>query len=172
MKNVPPCSFFYHRGYAFALAILTVVLLLALFRYHERVGAQGSAGSLSFAQSNVSVAENGGPAAITLTRTGGSSGRVSARVSLTDVSTSPADYVFKPGSPDLAFPAQQFNFSFFGTQSIALQRDGKIILAPSRVRLNADGSVDSTFNAPAFNSLAHGAAAQADGKIVLIGGFI
>jgi uncharacterized delta-60 repeat protein len=169
--NNPPFLLLRLSRSTFALGLLVLVLLLALFRYHERVGAQGSAGSLSFGQSNVSVAENGGSAAITLTRTGGSSGRVTARVGLTDITTSPPDYVFKPGSPDLGFPAQQFNFSFFGTQSIALQRDGKIILAPSRVRLNADGSVDSTFNAPSFNSLAHGAAVQADGKILFIGGF-
>jgi len=90
---------------------------------------------------------------------------------LTDVTTSPADYVFKPGSPDLTFPTQQLSFFFHGPQAIALQSDGKIILASSRVRLNADGSVDSTFNAPVFNSPGYSAAVQADGKIIFVGGF-
>src|SRR6185503_6741321 len=87
----------------------------------EVASAQSSPGSISFTQSSISVNENAGSATITLTRTGGSSGRVVGKVGLTDVTTSPADYVFKPGTPDLTFPSQQFNYSFFGTQSIALQ---------------------------------------------------
>ena len=143
----------------------------AAYLPRQRVLAQGGPGAISFSQSAINVNENAGSASITLTRTGGISGRIVGKVGLTDITTSPADYVFKPGSPDLTFPAQPYNYSFFGDQSIALQPDGKIILAPSAVRLNADGSVDSTFNAPAFNSLAYASNIQPDGKIVFVGGF-
>lgn len=145
--------------------------LVLFFSLQPVVMAQGPPGAISFAQSNFSVNESGGNASITLTRTGGTSGRVVGKVGLTDATTSPADYVFKPGSPDLTFPTHQLSFFFHGPQAIALQPDGKIILAPSRVRLNPDGSVDSTFNAPVFNSPGYSAAVQADGKIVFIGGF-
>jgi uncharacterized delta-60 repeat protein len=135
------------------------------------VSAQGGAGSVSFSQANYTVSEAVGNAAITLTRTGGSAGKVIAKVGLTDITTSPADYVFKPGSPDPSFPPQQLSFFYHGTQSIAQQPDGKLILASSRVRLNANGTVDSSFNAPSFNGPPYSAAVQPDGKIVFVGDF-
>lgn len=170
MKTRPPFS----RSFAAkcVLVLGTLAALLSLIFWEQRhVTAQSGAGTISFVQSNYSVNENGGSAAITLTRTGGSAGRVTGKLSLTDVTTSPADYVFKPGSPDLTFPTQQLSFFYHGPQSIALQPDGKIILASPRVRLSADGAVDSTFNAPVFNNPAYSAAVQADGKIVFVGGF-
>jgi hypothetical protein len=44
-----------------------------------------------------------GNANITLARTGGTDNRVIARVDPTDVTTSPADYIFAPGSLDATF---------------------------------------------------------------------
>src|SRR5215470_2598283 len=125
------------------LWLVTVCLSIGATVWIERfVEAQGAAGSLSFLQANYTVSEGVGNATITLTRSGGSSGKVVAKVGLTDITTSPADYVFKPGSPDLSFPPQQLNAFYHGPQSIAQQPDEKIILASSRVRLNANGTVD------------------------------
>ncbi len=169
--RLPQVSLRDHSIYALCLGGLIFFCSILAFLRPPVVTAQGSPGAVSFSQSAFNVNEGDGSAAITLTRTGGSVGRVVAKVGLTDVTTSPADYVFKPGSPDLTFPTQQLSFFFHGPQAIALQRDGKIICASSRVRLNADGSVDSTFNAPVFNSPGYSAAVQADGKVVIIGGF-
>jgi uncharacterized delta-60 repeat protein len=171
MKNDSPFSPSLPRTCVLSFLIFALVLLALVCFRQQKVSAQAGAGSLSFSQSNYSVNEGGGSAAITLTRTGGSTGRVSGKLSLTDVTTSPGDYVFKPGSPDLAFPTQQLSFFYHGAQSIALQSDGKIILASPRVRLTVDGAVDPTFNAPVFNNPAYSAAIQADGKIVFVGGF-
>jgi len=151
--------------------IVASLFLLSLFLAEEQVTAQVSTGALSFSQANYTVTEGAGSAAITLTRTGGTSGRVVGKVSLTDITTSPADYVFKPGSPDSTFPTMPLGPFFHGPQSIALQPDGKIILAPTAVRLKPDGTVDPTFNAPAFNAPGWSAAVQPDGKIVFVGGF-
>jgi uncharacterized delta-60 repeat protein len=153
------------------LATLGLVVLSTTIWTTQTAGAQGGAGAISFTQSNYNVNENGGNASVTLSRTGGSTGRVTAKVSLADVTTSPADYTFKPGSPDLSFPTQQLSFFYHGSQSIAQQPDGKIVLASSRVRLTADGTVDSTFNAPSFNDPPYSAAVQADGKVVFVGDF-
>ena len=85
----------------FILASLVLALVTTAIWQTRAAHAQAGAGAISFSQSNYSVNENGGNAAITLSRTGGSTGRVNAKVSLTDVTTSPADYTFKPGTPDL-----------------------------------------------------------------------
>jgi hypothetical protein len=73
------------------------------------VSAQGgSPGTLSFSQAEYDVSEGAGNANITLTRTGGSDGAVTAKVSLTDVTTSSADYRLSPGSVDISFaPSSQ-----------------------------------------------------------------
>lgn len=67
--------------------------------------------------------------------------------------------------------------------SLALQPDGKIIVAGNFtafngnsslkyiIRLNPDGSVDTGFSPPALNGGVYAAALQADGKIVIGGGF-
>ena len=67
--------------------------------------------------------------------------------------------------------------------SIVIQTDGKILIggyfttynwitAKYLIRLNSDGSIDSSFNSGAgFNALVYGLALQSDGKIVVGGGF-
>src|SRR5881394_2733590 len=140
----------------------------------QMVGAQGAAGSISFSQANYSVNENVGNAAITLTRTSGFSGKVIGKVALTDVTTSPTDYVFKPGSPDTtwAVPGETVNSSFFDHQTFAMQSDGKILIAFTPViRLNADGTRDSSFSPAALNARPIAVAVQPDGKIIIAGGF-
>ena len=117
------------------------------------VKAQGSPGTLSFAQTNTNVNENSGPATITLTRTGGTDGAVTAKVSLADVTTSPADYRFNPGALDPTFvQVPQASFLYHQTQ-IALQPDGKLVVASNHTvfRVNSDGSPDSTFTTAVLN---------------------
>jgi len=145
--------------------------LVAVVWSGRKVRAQGAAGSISFSQAAYSVNEGGGSATITLTRTGGSSGKVVGKVGLTDITTSPSDYNFKPGSFDSTFPTMSQGTLITGYQSMALQPDGKIILAALTQRLNRDGTVDSTFHAPAFSGPPWAVAVQPDGKIVFVGGF-
>jgi hypothetical protein len=148
--------------------------LLAVFGYQERVGAQGSAGAISFSQANYNVSENGGPAAITLQRTGGSTGPVTAKVNLADVTTSPADYSFTPGSVDLSFaqPSEMFNSTLGSRQAIALQPDGKVLVCTQGLlRFNANGTRDPFFNVPVLNGTAEVVALTSIGKIIIGGGF-
>ncbi len=145
-------------------------------------------GTVSFAAQNFSVKEGDGFATITMTRTGGSDNQVVAKVSLTDVTTSPADYRYAPGSLDTSFnPGTGADGVVYAT---ALQPDGKIIIGGSfsnfngvsanRIaRLNPNGFPDLTFN-PGGSGVANSpggvvgsvwaVAIQADGKI-LIGGY-
>ena len=144
-------------------------------------------GAISFTSGNFNVGEGDGNANITLRRTGGTDNRVVAKVNLTDVTTSPADYVFAPGSLDPTFNSgtgatsssngslQQF------VDTVLLQPDGKILLGGAflfyndvprnRVaRINANGTLDTSFN-PGGGASANVfcMALQPDGKI-LIGG--
>ena len=143
-------------------------------------------GAISFTSSSFSVGEGAGNANITLTRTGGTDNRVVAKVNVADVTTSPADYVFAPGSLDPSFNTGTGATS--GSSAVAqfvepivLQPDGKIVIAGAflfyngvprnRVaRINADGTLDTSFNpGGGANNWVLCMALQPDGKI-LIGG--
>ena len=140
----------------------------------EVVKAQGSPGTLSFSQAGYSVNEDGGSAAITIKRTGGTDGEVIAKVTLADVSTTSADYIFSPGSLDQTFTPgpEVVNAFFYYSKQIALQPDGKLLVGPGGfLRLNPDGSRDLTFNHPTFNGGISSIEIQPDGKIVVAGGF-
>lgn len=106
-----------------------------------------SPGAISFAAQNFSVNEGDGSASITLTRTDGSAGMVSAKITLADVTTTPADYFFSPGSLDTTFTAPPQIGSIYQASSTALQPDGKIIAGDIRGvwRLNADGSSPAAY---------------------------
>lgn len=138
-----------------------------------------SPGAISFAAPNFSVQEGDGSASITLTRTGGTDNRVTAKVSLADITTSAADYRFTPGAVDRSFKINSGPNNI--VKSLLVQPDGKIITGgfPSAnsqlprnnlVRLNADGSQDTTF-APNITGEVRVMALQPDGKI-LIGGVL
>ena len=61
------------------------------------------AGFLNFSMSNYTVAENGGQATITVTRTGGSGGSISASYTITDgTATAGADYLASSGTVNFA----------------------------------------------------------------------
>ncbi len=99
------------------------------------------------------------------------------------------------GSPDTSFGSSGMTTTDFGPtfsfgESVALQSDGKIVVAGSVLdistntldfalaRYNSDGSLDSTFGSggkvitdffTGFNDEAHAVALQSDGKIVVAG---
>jgi|GEM_PF-1150853 len=141
-------------------------------------------GELAFSAADYSVLETAGSATITVKRTGGTDNQVVGKVTLTDVTTSPADYRFTPGARDTTFNAggAGADGSVF---EAAVQPDGKIIIGGTFtsyngdaaasdcvMRLNADGTRDTTFNAggSGANSRVEAVALQPDGKII-IGGF-
>lgn len=155
------------------------------------LGAQAAAvspGSVSFTAQDYSVNEAGGTASITLTRTDGADGPVVAKVTLADITTSPTDYRLVPGGLD-----ETFNPSVSpdgGVLGIALQADGKIIIGGTFTnyngtprhgiaRLNADGSLDASFNPGTGTTYStagviaevHKVIVQPDGKIIVVGQF-
>lgn len=150
-------------------------------------------GAISFSSASYSVGEGGGSATMTLTRTGGTDNKVVARVTLTDVTTSPADYIFSPAALDTSFypggatPGFGANF----VQTTAVQPDGKVLVGgfyfdysgmfrKGIARLNSNGSLDATFDPGTGTSFGPGTggnaavlttALQADGKILIGGDF-
>jgi|GEM_PF-1608191 len=145
-------------------------------------------GAIAFSSSAFSVGEGDGNANITLTRTGGADNPVFAKINIADVTTSPADYVFAPGSLDTTFNTGTGATSGSNAlpqfvQPVVLQPDGKILIggaflfyngvSRNRVaRLNSDGSLDVSFNPGAGpDTPVLCMALQADGKILIGGGF-
>jgi uncharacterized delta-60 repeat protein len=152
-----------------------VALLACALARAVGVSARGSSpGTLSFSQAEYDVSEGVGNASITLSRTGGADGAVTAKVSLTDVTTSPADYRISPGSVDLSFAPSTQNTLFEESQEVALQPDGKVLLGAfglALTRVNPDGTPDKSFKPPAFNSPIDTIVLQPDGKIIVTGTF-
>jgi uncharacterized delta-60 repeat protein len=138
-------------------------------------------GTLSFSSANYSVTESGGNAIITLKRTGGADNPLIAQVTLSDVTTSAADYVFKPGSLDTSFDSSVGADGWIG--AIIPQPDGKILIGgdfttyngtsrPRIARIYADGSLDTSFDPGTGASDRVGTlVVQPDGKILVGGQF-
>ena len=151
------------------------------------LSALASPGVISFSNSSYSVSESDGSVTIMMTRTGGTDNKLVAKVGLTDVTTSGADYR-SPGSVDPIFNSAPGFTSATGTNNVvvatAVQSDGKILLggnftvcrgiARNRIaRLNQDGTLDTTFD-PGIGPDQGGVseiAVQADGKILISGFF-
>ncbi|MBV8856154.1 MAG: Ig-like domain repeat protein [Acidobacteria bacterium] len=160
---------------------LFALLACALTRVGGVSAQGGSPGTLSFSQAEYDVSEGVGVASVTLKRAGGTAGAVLAKVSLTDVTTSPADYVFKPGSLDTTF--QTGTGANQEVNAVALQPDGKLIVGGffstyngvtrrSVARLNPDGSLDTSFDAGmSLDGPVNTLTVQPDGKIIIAGGF-
>jgi len=116
-----------HVKTSIVLILAVLILLVWSFSASVRVRAQGSPVSISFSAAALSVNEGDGGANITLSRTGGSDGQVTAKVSLADVTTSTSDYRFNPGALDPTFiQVPQASFLYYQSQ-IALQPDGKVL---------------------------------------------
>jgi uncharacterized delta-60 repeat protein len=131
-----------------------------------------------------SVTEGTANASITVQRLGNPVGPVTAKVTITDVTTSPADYVFTPGALDTSFdPGNGADSSVYAT---AVQADGKVIIGGNFTsyndddsasdhiaRLNANGTLDTSFNYgnDGMSDDVFVVAVQADGKILVGGGF-
>ena len=152
-------------------AAAAVLLLLALSL--ATAGAAAFApGTISFTAGAFEVDEAAGTATVTLSRNGGAEGAVSARVSLTDVTTNSADYRLAPGSVDTSFALVSPQRFFYYHQGLAVQPDGKVLVAGSPLlRLNADGTTDNGFHPPSFNAPVATVALQPDGKILVSGSF-
>jgi uncharacterized delta-60 repeat protein/CSLREA domain-containing protein len=145
-------------------------------------------GAISFSSASYSVGEGDGSTNVALTRTGGTDNKVVAKVSLADVTTSPADYVFKPGTFDSSFNVGTGATSGSSAlsqlvESVLLQPDGKTIIGGAFLffngtprnriaRINANGSLDTLFNpGTGANNLIFTMALQPDGKIIIGGLF-
>ena len=149
------------------LSLAFLVFIAWSFSPFAGVRAQGSPGTLSFAQAAINVNESAGSATITVTRSGGTDGAVTAKVSLADGTTTPADYRFNPGALDPAFvQVPQASFLYYQTQ-IALQPDGKLLVASNHTvfRVNSDGSPDPTFTTAALNGGCSAIALQSDDNL-------
>lgn len=139
--------------------------------------AAATSGAISFSNQSFSVNEGDGSASITLTRTGGADGVINGKVSLSDVTTSSADYLLSPGSLDPTFVNTQATAGAAGSYaypSMALQTDGKLIVGDTGglLRLNPNGSRDTTFMAGiSMNGGVECVAIQPDGKILVGGSF-
>ena len=138
-------------------------------------------GALSFSAPIYSVREGQGAATITLRRTDGADKKVTAKVSLADITTTSADYLFAPGAVDASFNPGTGTDNV--VSAIAVQPDGKILIGGSfttykgtsrnRIaRLNADSTLDTSFNpGTGANTAIYAVAVQADGKIIIAGNF-
>lgn len=123
---------------------------------------------ISFSSPTYNVSETDGNAVITLTRTGTPNNKIVAKFTLTDVTTSPADYRFTPGALDASF-----NPTCPGAvKALAVQADGKVIAASPAsnviARFNTDGSADNSFNPDPGAAIGTGwVGVQPDGKILV-----
>ncbi len=137
----------------------------------EESALQGAPGVISFAQPAYSVNEGDGAATLTLTRSGGTSGRVSVKVTLADVTTSPADYRQNPAERDATYAPPRFGSIY--ENALTLQPDGKLLVSSNYpTRLNSDGSVDPNFGVGlTLNGSVSASAVQPDGKIIIVGSF-
>ncbi|MBV8858061.1 MAG: DUF4214 domain-containing protein [Acidobacteria bacterium] len=148
-----------------ATLVLSVVVVAA---------AAVAAGTVSFGDAYYEVEEGAKTAQVTLSRSGGADGALTAKVSLADVTTSPADYRISPGSADSSFGSVSPVAYFYYNQEVALQPDGKILTGgflSSLRRLNPDGTTDGSFVPPAFNAPVEVVALQPDGKVIVSGSF-
>ncbi len=142
-------------------------------------------GAIAFSSATYNVDETGGNAAFALTRTGGTDNRAVAKVTLTNGTTTAADYRLQPGTLDTTF-----NYGGVGADSdvlaVALQPDGKALIggyftsyngnaaaSDYVTRLNSNGTLDTTFNpgGAGAGSTVHAIAVQPDGKIIMVGDF-
>ncbi len=80
------------------------------------------------------------------------------------------------GSLDASFDADAVTADYWFTELLAVQPDGKPLIATEQffgtyrfLRLNLDGSVDSTFNGPILDTLPQSTVIQPDGKMILAG---
>jgi len=149
-------------------------------------------GALSFSSASYAVTEEAGSAKVSVKRAGGTDGEVVGKVTLTDVSTTPADYRLTPGARDTSFNQGGAGADNY-VEAVALQPDGKILIggdftsyngdesAPDHImRLNADGTRDASFNpggsgadtnSVTLGQSMHAVALQPDGRIIIGGSF-
>lgn len=116
----------------------------------DRVPCFQTPSTISFDKPAFQVGEAVGTATFTLRRTGASNGQVTARVTLTDATTSPADYRYQPGALDPTYPQLPAGSPYYSSQ-MSFQSDGKLLVGNPVSRFNPDGTPDATFHPAALN---------------------
>ncbi|MET0645946.1 MAG: Calx-beta domain-containing protein [Pyrinomonadaceae bacterium] len=162
-------------------AVAALVSLLAL-SVAVIAAAAGAPGTISFISGNFEVEEGDTNAVITLRRSGGSDGVVTAKVTLTGgTATGGLDYRLpSPGALDPSFNVGAGPRSIVRT--VYAQPDGKSLIGgvffsyfgfprDGLARLNANGSLDTTFVPAIDRGDVYCIALQPDGK-VLVGGYL
>ncbi|MET0624987.1 MAG: Calx-beta domain-containing protein [Pyrinomonadaceae bacterium] len=162
-------------------AVIAAVTLLAL-SFAVIAAAAVAPGSISFTSATYQIEEGGGDALITLSRSGGADGVVTAKVTL-EGGTATGGVDYRRPSPGSVDPALNIGSGPTSTvRDVAVQPDGKILIGGlfwsyngvtrnGIARLNADGSLDNTFPSPEMRKDVFCIVLQPDGKI-LIGGVV
>ena len=163
-------------------AALTATVTLLALSFAVIAAAAVAPGSISFTSATYQIGEGGGDALLTLSRSGGADGAVTAKVTLEGgTATGGVDYRRpSPGSVDPAFNTGTGPTSV--VRDVAVQPDGRILIGGlfwsyngitrnGLARLNADGSLDNTFPSPEMRKDVFCIVLQPDGKI-LIGGVV
>ncbi|HYG80873.1 MAG TPA: hypothetical protein VD861_10820, partial [Pyrinomonadaceae bacterium] len=163
-------------------AALTAAVSLLALSFAVMAAAAVAPGSVSFVSAAYVIEEADGNALITLRRSGGADGPLTAKVTLSGgTATGGSDYRLPaPGTLDASFNIGTGPTST--VRSVVEQPDGKILIGGlfwsyngvarnSVARLNVNGSLDTTFVPPAITSDVFCVTLQPDGK-VLIGGAV
>src|SRR5687767_4753340 len=116
------------RIYSRRAAVTAVVSFLALSVVAISAAA-GVPGTVFFTSANYMVDENAGSATITLRRTGGTDGEVTAKVSVTDGTAGRADHLLAPGALDTSFNTLTKANNL--VRAVIQQQDGKILVGGS-----------------------------------------
>ncbi|MBV9927272.1 MAG: hypothetical protein JOZ96_19800 [Acidobacteria bacterium] len=167
----------YSRRTAVIVTVSFIVLSLAVI-----AAAAAAPGAVSFTSATYEIEEGDVNAPITLKRTGGADGTLTAKLTLTGgTATGGVDYRLpSPGGLDFAFN-QTVSTSHYVRTTVE-QPDGKIlvggffgsvnnVIRNAVARLNADGTLDNSFNAGTAAVDVFTIALQPDGKI-LLGGLV
>jgi len=121
---------------------LTALVSLLAFSLSGIGAAAAAPGTISFTSASYSVDEGAGSASITLSRSGGTDGAATAKVTPSDGTAGGGDYRFTPGAID-----STFNFNGSGPDNavsvVAVQPDGKIF---GYLRRGPNESPDTNFD--------------------------
>src|SRR5215831_13294763 len=148
---------------------------------HNLVRLLPAAGKIQFNATEYAVGEWENSANIVLSRTGGTDNQVVARLTLTDMTTTPDDFQLSQGALDQSFDPGQGPTGTVLTS--ALQPDGRLIIGgnfsayksaarSNLARVYPDGSLDDSFNpGTGLNGMVWASLLQPDGRLLVGGGF-
>lgn len=143
----------------------------------------GTPGTLTLNSGGMSVSEGSGSATLVVQRSGGSDTALTAQLMLEDHTTNPRDYRSPASTVDPGFLPAPMTGVDDGVNALAVQPDGKILVAgffkaynneprPNLIRILPNGREDPSFRPGSGpNASVYELAVQRDGKIVMIGNF-